>query len=155
MSPPGGVLIAERAGPTRAGLRLALSGADYSVVAEAGDREGAIAAALEHRPDVALVSTDLPDGGIDAARIVAERVPSTKVVVLSPRLDGQELVAAVLAGAVGYLSKEISAERLPLALRVCCVARWRCRVGSRSSFSMSSVAVTSSAPSLRPTRAAR
>jgi DNA-binding NarL/FixJ family response regulator len=116
VSPLHGVLIAERAGPTRAGLRLALSGPHFEVVAEAGDREGAVAAALEHRPDVALVSTDLPDGGIEAARAVVERVPATKVVVLSARLDGQELVAAVLAGAIGYLSKEISAERLPLAL---------------------------------------
>jgi DNA-binding NarL/FixJ family response regulator len=110
------VLLAERIGPTRTGLRLALSGANFEVVAEAGDQDGAVAAALEHRPDVALVSTDLPDGGIDAARTIVERVPGTKVVLLSPRPDGRELVAAVLAGAVGYLSKEISAERLPLAL---------------------------------------
>jgi DNA-binding NarL/FixJ family response regulator len=116
VSPTHRVLIAERAGPTRAGLRLALSGANFKVVAEAGDRDSAVEAAVEHQPEVALVSTDLAGGGIDAARLVVERVPGTKVVVLSPRLDGQELVAAVLAGAVGYLSKEISADRLPLAL---------------------------------------
>jgi DNA-binding NarL/FixJ family response regulator len=113
----GRVLLAERDGPTRAGLRMALSGAGFEVVAEARDSESAVEAALEQRPDVALVSTDLPGGGIDVARVVAKRLPGTKVIVLSPRPGGQELLAAVLAGAVGYLSKEISPERLPHALK--------------------------------------
>jgi DNA-binding NarL/FixJ family response regulator len=112
----GRVLVAEREGPTRAGIRLALSGAGFAVVAEVGDREGAVEAALEHRPDVALVSADLPGGGIDVARAVAARVPGTKVIVLSPRPGEKELLAAVLAGAVGYLSKAISLERLPHTL---------------------------------------
>jgi DNA-binding NarL/FixJ family response regulator len=80
------------------------------------ERDGAVEAALEHRPDVALVGADLPGGGIDAARAIGERVPATKVVVLSPRPHEEELLAAVLAGAVGYLSKAISLERLPRAL---------------------------------------
>jgi DNA-binding NarL/FixJ family response regulator len=116
VSQRGRVLLAERDGPTRVGLRMALNSAGFEVVAEARDRESAIEAALELRPDVALVSTDLPGGGIDAARVVAKRLPGTKVIVLSPRPGGKELLAAVLAGAVGYLSKEISPERLPQAL---------------------------------------
>jgi DNA-binding NarL/FixJ family response regulator len=112
----GRVLVAERTGPTRAGIRLALSGAGFDVVAEAGERDGAIAAALEHRPDVALVGTDLPGGGIDVARALTERVPGTKVIVLSPSPGEKEVLVAVLAGAAGYLSKAISLERLPHAL---------------------------------------
>jgi signal transduction histidine kinase/CheY-like chemotaxis protein len=113
----GRVLLAERDGPTRAGLRLALGGAGFDVVAEASEHAGAIEAALEHRPDIALVGTDLPGGGIDAVRTVAERLPATKVIVLSPDPDGRELLEAVLAGAAGYLSKEIAADRLPHAIR--------------------------------------
>jgi DNA-binding NarL/FixJ family response regulator len=112
----GRVLVAERDGPTRAGIRLALSGAGFEVVVELGEREGAVEAALEHRPDVALVSTDLPGGGIDLARAVASRLPGTKVVLLTPRPGEKELLAGVLAGAVGYLSKAINLERLPHAL---------------------------------------
>ena len=116
MSGRGRVLLAERDGPTRTGIRLALVDAGFDVVAEARAREGAIEAALEQRPDVALVSTDLAGGGIEATQAIAESVPGTKVIVLSSRPNGQELLAAVLAGAVGYLSKEISPERLPQAL---------------------------------------
>jgi DNA-binding NarL/FixJ family response regulator len=116
VSQRGRVLLAERDGPTRVGLRMALNSAGFEVVAEARDRESAIEAALELRPDVALVSTDLPGGGIDAARVVARRLPGTKFIVLSPRPGGKELLAAVLAGAAGYLSKAISLERLPHAL---------------------------------------
>jgi DNA-binding NarL/FixJ family response regulator len=112
----GRVLLAERDGPTRTGIRLALVDAGFDVVAEARERDGAIEAALEHRPDVALVSTDLAGGGIEVTQAIAESVPGTKVIVLSARPNGQELLAAVLAGAVGYLSKEISPERLPQAL---------------------------------------
>jgi DNA-binding NarL/FixJ family response regulator len=116
VSRPGRVLLAERDRSTRAGLRLALADAGFTVVAEAEDRDSAVAAASEHRPDVALVSTDLAGGGIDVAQAIAERAPGTKVIVLSPGPNGQELLAAVLAGAAGYLSKEISTERLPQAL---------------------------------------
>ncbi|MDP9294091.1 MAG: response regulator transcription factor [Actinomycetota bacterium] len=110
------MLLAERDGPTRVGLRMALNRAGFEVVAEARDSESAVEAALEQRPDIALVSTDLPGGGIDVARVVSKRLPGTKVIVLSPHPGGQELLAAVLAGALGYLSKEISPERLPHAL---------------------------------------
>jgi DNA-binding NarL/FixJ family response regulator len=112
----GRVLVAEPDGPTRAGIRLALSGAGFEVVVEVVERDGAVEAALEHRPDVALVSTDLPGGGIDVARAIAARVPGTKVIVLSPRPDEKEVLAAVLAGAAGYLPKAINLERLPHAL---------------------------------------
>ena len=116
MSVRGRVLVAERDGPTRAGIRLALSGAGFDVVVEIDEPDAAVEAALEHRPDVALVSTDLPGGGIDVARAVAARLPGTKVVVLTSQPDEEELLASVLAGAVGYLSKAISLDRLPHAL---------------------------------------
>ncbi len=110
------VLVAESQEPMRTGLRIALSSAGFEVVAEAWERGRAFEAALAHHPDIALVSTDLPGGGIDLARSLAATVPGTRVVVLSSRPDGRELLAAVLAGAAGYLSKEMSPDRLPQAL---------------------------------------
>jgi DNA-binding NarL/FixJ family response regulator len=96
---------------------LSLVRGGFEVVAEAGEQEAAVEAAVEHEPDLALVSTELPGGGLDAARAITQRVPATKVLVLSSHPDGQQLLASVLAGAAGYLSTEISPERLPEALK--------------------------------------
>ena len=111
------VLIADGDALTRAGLRLALTRAGFSVVAEASEREAAVDAALASRPDLALVSIDLAGGGIEAVRAIADRVPGAKIVVLSSRPSGEELVSAVLDGASGYLSAGMSLTRLPQALR--------------------------------------
>jgi DNA-binding NarL/FixJ family response regulator len=117
MSEPPRALIADGHGPTRAGLRLALIRAGFEVVAEARERGEAVDAALGTRPDLALVAVDLPGGGIEAVRTIAERHPAAKVVVLSSQPNGEELVIAVLAGACGYLSRNMSLERLPDALK--------------------------------------
>jgi DNA-binding NarL/FixJ family response regulator len=116
MSARARMLLAEPDGPTRAGIRLALSRAGLEVVAEAGDRDSAIAVALEQHPDAALVSIELPGGGLELAEDLATAVPGTKVILLSSDPHGPELLAGVLAGAAGYLPKDISPERLPHAV---------------------------------------
>jgi DNA-binding NarL/FixJ family response regulator len=107
------VLLAEGDTPTRMGLRLALTRGGFTICAQAGDAAAAVDAACRLRPDVALVAADLPGGGIDAARRIAGRLAAIRIVVLTPRQDGDELVAAVLAGATGYLGKDMSPARLP------------------------------------------
>jgi DNA-binding NarL/FixJ family response regulator len=116
MSARARMLLAEPDGPTRAGIRLALSRAGLEVVAEAGDRDNAIAVALEQHPDAALVSIELPGGGLELAEDLATAVPGTKVILLSSDPHGPELLAGVLAGAAGYLPKDISPDRLPHAV---------------------------------------
>jgi DNA-binding NarL/FixJ family response regulator len=111
------LLLAEADAPTRAGLRMSLAAAGFEVVAEADEHGAAVNAALEQRPDVMLVAAELPGGGIEAAGSVAERLPGVKIVVLSDRPSGAQLVEAVLAGAAGYLGKAMSLERLPHAVR--------------------------------------
>jgi DNA-binding NarL/FixJ family response regulator len=111
------VLLAEADAPTRAGLRLSLTSTGFEVVAEARARAEAVDAAVVARPDVALISAGLPGGGLSTVGTVAERLPATKVVVLSSRPSGEELVAAVVAGACGYLGADMSPDRLPHALR--------------------------------------
>ena len=117
MSDSARVVIADGQSATRAGLRLALTRADFVVVAEADEREAAVEAAVAARPDVVLVAADLPGGGIPAVRTITERLASVKVVVISARPSGDELVTAVLAGACGYLAASMSLARLPEALR--------------------------------------
>jgi DNA-binding NarL/FixJ family response regulator len=110
------VLLAEADRPTRMGLRLALQDCGLDIAAEVGDSAAAVEAAHRERPDLALVASDLPGGGIDAARAIAAEVPATRIVVLTARQSGDELVAAVLAGASGYLGKDTGRSRLPKAL---------------------------------------
>ncbi len=110
------VLLAEADAPTRMGLRVALAECGFEITAEARDAGGAVDAACRERPDLALVAADLPGGGIAATRAIAAGSAGTKLVVLTAREDGEELVAAVLAGASGYLAKHMSQVRLPRAI---------------------------------------
>ena len=111
------VLLAEGDLPTRAGLRLSLTAAGLTIVAEAATHPAALDAALAHRPDVALVAADLSGDGIDTVRRLGELLPALRSIVLSGDPGGAELLAAVLAGAAGYLAKDMSATLLPHAVR--------------------------------------
>lgn len=103
---------------TGAGLRVALLDAGFEVVAEARDALSAVAGAAQARPDLVLVASDLPGGGgLGAVRSIAAADPHVRVVVLTESPSGDELVAAVLAGASGYLSTEGDQGRLACALR--------------------------------------
>lgn len=111
------VVLADADLVTRTGLRVALEDFGFSVVGEAGDAAEAVALVHAGSPDLALVAADLPGGGVDAVRRIAREAPESRVVVLARRPDRTELVAAVEAGADGYLSAEVAQERLPHALR--------------------------------------
>jgi DNA-binding NarL/FixJ family response regulator len=110
------VLLAESDEPTRVGLRLVMAAAGIRVVAEVRTRAATTAAAANEPFDVALVATDLPGGGIEAVRDLNERLPATKLIALTPDPRGPELVAAVRAGAAGYLPKSMNLERLPYVI---------------------------------------
>jgi DNA-binding NarL/FixJ family response regulator len=111
------ILLAEADRPTRAGLRLAVQRAGFASVDEAGSLAEALAAASERRPDVALVAADLAGDGVETTRRLVSLHPTMRVIVLSSQLGEDELLEAVLAGASGYLAKDMSVERLPHAIR--------------------------------------
>ena len=111
------VLIGDDHPSTRTGIRRALEGHGFSVCAEESDAEGAIAAAVRDRPDVCILDVQLPGGGIRAARRIGRRVPESAIVMLTEAHSDEDLFDALLAGASGYLPKEMEPERLPDALR--------------------------------------
>ena len=111
------VLIADDHPPTRAGVRGALeAGGQFIVVSETPSAPAAVAAALELRPDVALLDIHMPGHGITAAREITAALPETAVVMLTVSRDDADLFAALRAGARGYLLKDIDPARLPHAL---------------------------------------
>jgi DNA-binding NarL/FixJ family response regulator len=111
------VLIADDDGSSRAGVRLSLDGHGFAICGEADSADATVAAARRQRPDVCLIESDLPGGGVDALRRVLSEVPGTVVVMLSGSVDDERLLAAVRAGARGYLLKDMDPSRLPMALR--------------------------------------
>ncbi len=110
------IVIADDHQVTRLGVRMALMRGGFHVVAEAADCEGAVTAVLRERPDVCLIDVCMPGGGIETARRLAEAAPSTSVVMLTVSTNTEDLLAALRAGAVGYLPKDTSPDRLPAAL---------------------------------------
>jgi DNA-binding NarL/FixJ family response regulator len=104
------VLIAHH-GLMRASVRMALKeGAE--VCGEAGDAEQAIFEAQRVKPDVCIVGWDVPGGGIAAIHGILSVAPDTSVVVLSEHRDVEDLLAAVRAGAVGYLPGSLDRDQL-------------------------------------------
>ncbi len=111
------VLLADPHVPARTGVRLALEEKGFATCGEESEARGAIAAALARRPDLALVTTELSGDALRAVREISAQLPACRVVVLSPNPNEEELLASVLAGAAGYLGKEIEPSRLPVVLR--------------------------------------
>ena len=116
MGPRGRVLLADPDPASRAGVSAALSEGGFLVVAKVADAAAARQAARASVPGLALLATDLPPEGMETLQRIAAAHPATRVVALTARPDGDELLAAVLAGAVGYLDKGMDLERLPRAL---------------------------------------
>jgi DNA-binding NarL/FixJ family response regulator len=107
------VLIAAERLPTRVGLRLALE--PEARCTEVADADSAVRAAVRDRPDICLLGLD--GSGLRAVNEISTRVPSAQVIVLTNRLDEDEFMAAVRAGASGYLTQSLDPKRLPHVVR--------------------------------------
>lgn len=106
------VVLADDHAVIRAGLQQLLAGTDdIEVVATADNGARAVEMAREHRPDVVLMDLQMPDvDGVAATReIMAEKL-GVDVLVLTSYSDGERIVAALDAGAVGYLLKDADPE---------------------------------------------
>lgn len=111
------VLIADDHPATRAGVRDALETADFEVCGEAATASAAVEAALQHEPDLCLLDIRMPGSGIEAAGAIARALPATRIVMLTVSRDDEDLFAALRAGAIGYLLKDLDRRRLVEALR--------------------------------------
>jgi DNA-binding NarL/FixJ family response regulator len=109
------VLIAAERLPTRVGLRLALEpGARCTEVADA---QAAVDAAVRDRPDVCLLGLDPSGQGLRVVHEITTQVPSAAVILITNKLDEEEFMAAVRAGASGYVTQSLDPARLPFVVR--------------------------------------
>jgi DNA-binding NarL/FixJ family response regulator len=89
----------------------------FHVVAQAGSVAEAIEAARRHQPDVVVMDVRLPDGsGIEATRDIRTEHPGIKVVMLTSYPDEEAVFAAIVAGASGYLLKQVRGRDLVAAI---------------------------------------
>ncbi|MBB4663958.1 response regulator [Conexibacter arvalis] len=116
MSDPLRVLLAERQPITRLGIRMALERDGITSVVEASDAAGALACARQCQVDVCLLDVGLPGGALAAVAAIAAAAPRTRVIMLAARRADDELIAALRAGAIGYLLKDIGPDELVRAV---------------------------------------
>jgi DNA-binding NarL/FixJ family response regulator len=106
------VLLADDHAVARSSVRSDLEELGFEICGEAGDAEGAVLEAIRSHPDICLLDVGMPGSGIAAARAIRDRVPETRVVMLTVSRDPADVSAAVDAGAVGYVLKDLETERL-------------------------------------------
>jgi DNA-binding NarL/FixJ family response regulator len=113
------ILIVDDHEVVRDGLRAMLGAQDgFFVVGEAASVHDAVAAADSLRPDVVIMDVRLTDGsGIDATREIRARRPETRVLMLTSYADDEALFASIMAGASGYVLKQIRMGELVNAVR--------------------------------------
>jgi DNA-binding NarL/FixJ family response regulator len=116
------ILLADDQPLIRSGIRALLEAEDdIEVVGEAADGRQAVAMAVEHRPDIALVDIQMPVlDGLGATRQIAAdaRLDSVRVVILTNFGLDEYIFAALRAGATGFLLKDTQPAELVQALRV-------------------------------------
>ncbi len=115
------VLVVDDSALVREGLRAVLGthgkNPRLEVVAEAGTVAAALTEAKRAKPDVVLLDIRLPDGsGLDACREIKRALPETRVLILTSVASDELIHQAVLAGAQGYLMKEIDPAGLVRAI---------------------------------------
>ena len=112
------VLVADDHPLARAGLEQLLGAlAGIALVGTAAGGTEAVDLAVERAPDVVLMDLEMPDkDGIQATRELLARRPGTAVVVLTSFSDRERILAALDAGAVGYLLKDVQPDELARAI---------------------------------------
>jgi two-component system response regulator NreC len=103
----------------RQGIRRLLQDeSDVEIVGEAGDAAEALKVVTELRPDIVLMDVGMPGfSSFDAARIIQNEFPETRVVFLTMHEDQDYVMRGLQAGAAGYLLKDTPAAKLASVLR--------------------------------------
>jgi DNA-binding NarL/FixJ family response regulator len=112
------VVLADDHAFYREGLARLLEQSGIEVVAAVGNGEAAIRAVAETAPDVVVMDLNMPGmSGLAATRILAERSPASRVLVLSVSAQAEDVTEAVLSGASGYVLKEGPVEEVVAGIR--------------------------------------
>jgi len=114
-----GVFLVDDHEVVRSGLRSLLEATDdIVVVGEAGTVAEAMARIPSVRPNVAILDVRLPDGsGVEVCREIRSRFPEIACVVLTSYADDEALFAAIMAGAAGYVLKQVQGNDLVESIR--------------------------------------
>ncbi len=117
------LLIADDHPLVRSALGQLLDGADdITVVATTSDGHEAVAAALEHSPDVVLMDLEMPGlDGIEATRAIKDGGSDARVVILTTFSDRERILGALDAGAVGYLLKDAEHDEIIRGVRAAAI----------------------------------
>lgn len=117
-SEPLRVVVADDHPFYREGLARLLQEGGIEVVASVPNGEAALTAAGELAPDVVVMDLNMPGmTGTEATRLLCERTPATRVLVLSVSAQEHDVTDAVLAGASGYVLKESSIDEVMAGIR--------------------------------------
>ena len=113
------VMIVDDHEVVRDGIKALVQDAEgISVAGEASGVREAIERAEWSRPDVVVMDIRLPDGsGIEATREIRARLPKTQVLMLTTFADDEALFASIMAGAAGYVLKQVRGADLVRAIR--------------------------------------
>jgi DNA-binding NarL/FixJ family response regulator len=113
------VVVADDQTAVREGLSVMLGLLDdVEVVGEAADGEQALELVERHGPDVVLMDLRMPRrDGVEATALIRARHPRTRVVVLTTFADDEHILAALQAGALGYLTKDAGRVQIAQAVR--------------------------------------
>jgi DNA-binding NarL/FixJ family response regulator len=117
--PPLRVMLVDDHQVVRDGIKLLLADTeDVVVCAEASSAREAVAVAAQSIPDVIVMDVRLQDGsGIEATRDIRAARPQTSVLMLTSFADDEALFASIMAGAAGYVLKQIRGDELVRAIR--------------------------------------
>jgi DNA-binding NarL/FixJ family response regulator len=112
------ILLVDDHEVVREGLRALLSRREgFQIVGQAGSVAESITEAERTHPDIVVMDVRLPDGsGIEACREIREKMPETKVIILTSYADDDAVFASILAGASGYVLKQTRGRALADAI---------------------------------------
>jgi DNA-binding NarL/FixJ family response regulator len=118
------VFIADDHTMMRYGLRALLEATGAQVVGEAGEGREALRLVLELEPDVVIIDVTMPGlNGIEVAGEVRQRLPATRIVVLSMHTDAEHVHRAFAAGALAYLVKGCDSDDVVAAVQAVMIGR--------------------------------
>lgn len=115
------VLIVDDLSSIREFLKINLaSEPDIQIVGLADNGQAAIAQVGEHQPDIILMDIEMPGSidGIDATKVIAQKFPNSRVLLLTSQDDQKQLNAALQAGARGYILKNTSVKDIATIIRL-------------------------------------